>query len=263
MKSSKEKIRVVVDTKVVCDLFQLLNPEYDPTGIIHEKLANHDLHHEDFANTSEEELPPILKSKHLGKYSKNTGRYWNLELIYECLNFVKSGEMELCITPTVFYELPNEIYDVVKDYIINLTVKNEDAEYFADRVGFLANVYALRGIMKREIDEYGNSRLGLANIKLAEASNFGLFFLTTNAKKYIHQDIYKQDFKIANEIAEINKYYKLYQVSNTGYITAPQPIEFSRFMARMYRHLQGEDVKSLYLASNNINENNEYTYFKR
>ena len=214
--------------------------------------------------------------KEFGVYSKATHSNERLEYVAQLYQAMRKGLVKIYITPTVLGELglvkkrlfedtsvdrlykqEVDILDFIKNPENNvtvLTVSDEDKVQFALDKLKLAKEYVEIGAMGKVFDPVlEDYRPTTDAFIMAEASLFGLFFITLNEKHYIHLDCYaddgKGDYRRAELIQEINTKYGLrFNTNKKPYKDPPKPIELTSFINR-FKH-KNRDFKCFFTYPN-------------
>ena len=242
------QIKIAVDSNIIYRLC-ILNKLIDENSIDKEMLLNvcngsidRNYIKATYAE-SVENLPPLFKNEFFCQTNKY-GRYYNIKNYYELLQWIKQGHIKVYVTSTVFNETKHLIKkNELKDYIVALKVKEEDLESFSDLLKDLVNSYISEGLQEKHA------------IKMAEASLFGMIFLTGAERYYLHKDLNAEDYAIKDKICEVNKKFNLHFISSAGLLTLPEPIGVVKFKRRVHFYLtNGYFQKSLYIQKSNLNE---------
>lgn len=214
--------------------------------------------------------------KEFGFYSKDTHTNEKLEYIARLYQAMRQGLIDVYITQTVLGELglmkktlfkgtsSERLYKYethILDFIQNpennitvLTVPDEEKVQFAMDKLTLAKDYVEIGAMSKVYDPVlEDYRPSTDAYIMAEASLFGLFFITLNEKYYIHLDCYaddgKGDYKRSELIQEINTKYGLrFNTNKKPYKDPPKPIELTSFINR-FKH-PNRDFKCFFTYPN-------------
>lgn len=108
MAKNNDKIRVGVDSNIIIYLAKYTNPTFDPNGNIHKLLEMKALCPEAYDGISTENLPPLLQDGFLGSVitlPNGTQLYRNLMDIKNIYDYILSGKLEICVSPTVYFEI--------------------------------------------------------------------------------------------------------------------------------------------------------------
>ena len=214
--------------------------------------------------------------KEFGFCSKVTHTNEKLEYIARLYHAMRQGLIDVYITQTVVGELglmkkslfkgtsSERLYKYethVLDFIQNpennvtvLTVPDEEKVQFAMDKLTLAKEYVEIGAMSKVYDPVlEDYRPSTDAYIMAEASLFGLFFITLNERHYIHLDCYaddgKGDYKRSELIQEINTKYGLrFNTNKKPYKDPPKPIELTSFINR-FKH-KNRDFKCFFTYPN-------------
>lgn len=209
-----------------------------------------------------------------------------LEFIAQLYYNIRKGKIKIYITKTVLGELglvPKKLFNgknagklyksesEIQDFLENpnnnitvLTVSDEDAAQFAEDRLVLAMEYVEEGAMGKEYDagqeDYLPSRDALI---MAEASLFGLFFITLNEKHFLHIDCTandgKGDFQRTSKIEQANINYKLrFPTNKKPYKDPPKPISLTSFIFRF--KLRFKEAKAFYTYPNIDEETKDIIY---
>lgn len=260
-------IKVALDSCTVINLAHFVNPKNDPTGEVHKLLEEKKSMYPKFRFVEKSELPPILQDDYLGKIEIINGKkyYKNLLDVHNLLQSVKSGDVQLCITKTVFNELNLERHlttkSFVEKYIHIVTIPDELARTFAIRRTKLAREYVEKNAMDDEYSAKEEERVPSNDAYImAEATIVGLTLITHNEKDFLFRNISTKDWDRVKLIAKINAERNYLFPSNmSGTALAPQPINLSSFGAN-YKHLKDGDCNRPFVITEcNLNQNYEYS----
>lgn len=267
MAKQKEKIQIAVDSDIVINLINFIDPKNDPDGIIHDLLEKRALQPAYFADYKKNDLPPLLRDRWFSKIVKSGDIeiYENLLDIYRLFKYVKEGIIELCITPTIFHELDyphNE--DFIKKYITVLKVRKEDAQAFYEKRNRIVDEYIENGIFVTEYNSYLHRELppndACASV---EAALFGLYFYTANVKHFIQNKYANQkEYEISDKIKETHLRNSVIFKNNFGRDVTPGPKTISTLNSNVKRVLKkGGSLKEIGVDEPNI-ENENCKYFQ-
>ena len=260
-------IKVALDSCTVINLSKLDNPRNDPDNVVHDLLKTKKLMPSKFKRTAYSKLPPLLQDSYLGKIEKIDGKEYYKTLIdlEHLLEAVKRGEIELCITKTVFNELNLDKHASTKKFVENyvniLRVPDELKQTFAIRRTKLAREYVARDAMDDEYSASEEKRVPTNDAYImAEATIFGLTLITFNGKDFIFIKNNPKSWERLKVITEINKEKKYFFESNiSGVMMTPKPTNLSAFIGNYKHYLRGDDTNPFVTTEYNLNEANEFS----
>ncbi|MFQ6724420.1 MAG: hypothetical protein ACLRFE_03725 [Clostridia bacterium] len=263
-----EKIKIAVDSCVVIMLSRLASENLsEKDKALMECLKHKTFSYDLYKDVPNKFLPSLLKDKYFGIYEEGDDgqKYYNNLLdMYRLWEMVQKGVAELYITPSVAGELDFEWFeeqiDFIDKYVNVLKVKDEDAKLFYAKRGLLAKDYVEGGAMLEQYNASQRKRVPQNDAYImAEASLFGLNFVTINEKDFINSNKWKDDYKRGDKIAEINNSRGLIFYSNKPHCkVSPKPITLHSFIMRA-RHFRKDCNKDFYITNPNI-DMEDYTY---
>lgn len=195
---TRNRVKVAADPSLMIDLFTLIHPKNDVDGQVMKALEQGTLSSENWENIDYNNLPKLLRDRSLGRV--NNGRYYCLENLYDLLQKVLKGQIEIYITPLTASRLTglNEIEEeFLNKYIVRVSVRNEDAEEIYKKIHRLANAYKKNERKANTGDWVFDHDYSKACI-VAEASYCGLPLITNdlslvhfNEKRYGMTEVIK------------------------------------------------------------------------
>jgi len=257
-----DKIRIGVDSNIIVYLSKFTNPIFDPNGNIHKLLERQALCPEAYENIPVINLPPLLQDGFLGsvtEFSNGTKLYANLMDIKYIYDSILSGKLEICVSPTVYFEIEEDFCSrqFVETYATRLQISDKDSEEFFNKRLELAEKYS-KYIPKERSAILLKSICSADACIMAEYSLFGLNMITVNAKHLIHKYPTNKDFIIANGLKDINRKYGLIFKTKDSRNNSPTTHSLGNFVGRMKRAEKEHSITGLYFENLNIDENNMY-----
>lgn len=262
MAKSNEKIRIGVDSNIIIYLAKYVNPIFDPSGNIHKLLENEALFPEAYDGMRIENLPPLLQDTFLGKVHKLPNGlkiYGNLRDIKTIYNMVVEGKLELCVSPTVYFEIEQDYScrEFVANYTTRLKVNDEDTVEFFGKRWELAEKYS-KYIPKDRDAVTLKERVSADACEMAEYSLFGLNVITANEKHLIHKFFKKKDFIISEGIKEVNKEQGLMFFTRDKKLYAPCALTLEQLIAKIKKSQKMSTTPRVDFVNVNIDEDNAY-----
>ena len=230
---TRNRVKVAADPSLMIDLFTLIHPKNDVDGKVMKALKQGALRAEDWENIDYTNLPKLLKDRSLGRVSN--GRYYYLENLYDLLQKVLKGQIEIYITPLTASRLTglNEIEEeFLNKYIVKVAVRNEDADEIYKKIHKLANEYRKnehKANTKDWVFEHDYSKACI----VAEASYCGLP-LITNDLSLVHLE--DKRYGMTEIIKTTNRNFedvKLGIKSKGGKMMTPATMLLSSFVASL------------------------------
>ncbi len=272
MDKNKDIPRLAVDTNVIIDL--TIYDKYCPH--IHKILVKNDFE----TATVEEKIlnDNFLCKRYHFKDSKNGRQSKELYFISRLYELMKNGDIEIFITPTVFGELGladktmfnsstlagnlSKTELLIKQFLEKestnihlLNVNEEDNLQFEMDKLELAKEYSEEFALSRIYSPMHKDYIPSTDaFIMAEASLFGLFFVTQNEKHFIHMDCKGGesgwgDYLRAHRVEQINARKGLFFPTNTK--KAKEPIRPLPLDSMIRRILMGKfENKTIYTYPN-------------
>ena len=262
--SANSKVRVGVDSNIIIYLAKYMCPDYDPDNVVHDLIEKKMLNTRIYKNVPTEGLPLLLQDGFLGATEKlKTGAeiYGNILDIAQLADWVKNGDIELCVCPTVRYELGERrlVADFIEKYATVLKVSNDDLTKFNGMRWALACKYAEAGAIDKEKDAVDMKlRITPDACLTAEYAQFGINFVTANAKHLVHLNVEEEDYIRSERIEQVNKDFGLSFTSTNGMIAASRSMTVAGFTVRLKKHFQGENKRVVDFVDSNIDEDDFY-----
>lgn len=155
-----------------------------------------DLRKVDLDKIQDKKILNIINSKRhhnaswIFKASKAGGRFCNLENAIALLDLYNRGEIKFVLTPTAIGELNFNRHPLVKDfydkYCTDLTIPDEYAGEFAQKVDRLARKYVENGTMSDTYSAAGRKRVPVNDAYImGEWAVLGIIGLTANRSDFI------------------------------------------------------------------------------
>lgn len=237
-----KKFRIAVDSNIIIYLAKFNNPAYDPDNIVHDLISKNALNPSLFEKTPRRSLPLLLKDKYLGEIKEKEfgvggwlSIYENLCNIAQLFNYIKRGIIEICATPTVYYEVDNHSnHEFLAKYVTKLDVSKEDSAEFYGKRWLLATKYSEAGVIKKKRDAVTlKDRIIADACIVAEASLFGLNLISANEIDVIHRIPENRDFEISTGIRDINNEQGLIFTDDRGNKRSPSTFAVESIITRL------------------------------